>query len=188
MPIQTGMRFVSPARILEKAVRLSQTILCIALRGPGPRSPACGHSVQPGNLTMCIRSSMWLNMVASTPFKGTLPPHSMTRFALNTYHPSSLYEALEPGEARRIAEKLEIHYTPKHGSRERIGGAGRPVLGLPDPQPGRPETRNSGLARTTKPRWNMCHLAFHHSRCTNQTQVPIPINTTVLVRRSVTAT
>ena len=35
---------------------------------------------------------------------------------LNTHHPASLYEAFEPGEARRIAERLEIHYTPKHGS------------------------------------------------------------------------
>ena len=31
-------------------------------------------------------------------------------------HPASLYEAFEPAEARRIAERLEIHYTPKHGS------------------------------------------------------------------------
>ena len=35
---------------------------------------------------------------------------------LNTHHPSSLYEAFEPAEARRIAERLEIHYTPRHGS------------------------------------------------------------------------
>ena len=35
---------------------------------------------------------------------------------LNTHHPSSLYEEFEPAEARRIAERLEIHYTPKHGS------------------------------------------------------------------------
>ena len=35
---------------------------------------------------------------------------------LNTHHPSSLYEALEPAEARRIAQRLEVHYTPKHGS------------------------------------------------------------------------
>lgn len=35
---------------------------------------------------------------------------------LNTHKPSSLYEAFEPEEARRIAERLEIHYTPKHGS------------------------------------------------------------------------
>ena len=35
---------------------------------------------------------------------------------LNTHHPASLYEAFEPAEARRIAERLEIHYTPKQGS------------------------------------------------------------------------
>ena len=35
---------------------------------------------------------------------------------LNTHHPASLYEAFEPPEARRIAKRLEIHYTPKHGS------------------------------------------------------------------------
>ena len=35
---------------------------------------------------------------------------------LNTHHPSSLYEAFPPEEARRLIEKLEIVYTPKHGS------------------------------------------------------------------------
>jgi hypothetical protein len=35
---------------------------------------------------------------------------------LNTHNKSSLYEAFEPVEAKRIADKLEIHYTPKHGS------------------------------------------------------------------------
>jgi hypothetical protein len=35
---------------------------------------------------------------------------------LNTHSPSSLYEAFEPSEARRILNKLEFHYTPKHGS------------------------------------------------------------------------
>jgi len=35
---------------------------------------------------------------------------------LNTHKPASLYEAFEPDEARRIVEKLEFHYTPKHGS------------------------------------------------------------------------
>ena len=35
---------------------------------------------------------------------------------LNTHHPASLYRAFEPAEARRIAQRLEIHYTPKHGS------------------------------------------------------------------------
>jgi hypothetical protein len=35
---------------------------------------------------------------------------------LNTHKPASLYEAFEPAEARRLLDKLEIHYTPKHGS------------------------------------------------------------------------
>jgi hypothetical protein len=35
---------------------------------------------------------------------------------LNTHGPGSLYDAFEPAEARRLVEKLEFHYTPKHGS------------------------------------------------------------------------
>ena len=35
---------------------------------------------------------------------------------LNTHKLSSLYEAFAPSEARRIAERLEIHYTPRRGS------------------------------------------------------------------------
>ncbi len=35
---------------------------------------------------------------------------------LNTHTPAALYEAFAPAEAKRLADKLEIHYTPKHGS------------------------------------------------------------------------
>ena len=35
---------------------------------------------------------------------------------LNTHSTASFYEAFLPEEARRLAERLEIHYTPKHGS------------------------------------------------------------------------
>lgn len=35
---------------------------------------------------------------------------------LNTHSPASLYAAFPPAEAKRIADKLEIHPTPKHGS------------------------------------------------------------------------
>ena len=35
---------------------------------------------------------------------------------LNTHKPASLYEPFPPLEARRIAERFEWHYTPKHGS------------------------------------------------------------------------
>ena len=35
---------------------------------------------------------------------------------LNTHSTASLYSAFPPEKARRLAEKLEIHYTPKHAS------------------------------------------------------------------------
>jgi len=35
---------------------------------------------------------------------------------LNTHKPASLYETFAPAEARRLVQKLEFHYMPKHGS------------------------------------------------------------------------
>jgi hypothetical protein len=35
---------------------------------------------------------------------------------LNTHTPASLYEAFPPDQAKHLADRLEIHYTPKHGS------------------------------------------------------------------------
>ena len=35
---------------------------------------------------------------------------------LNTHSPASLYAAFPPAEAKRLADKLEFHHTPKHGS------------------------------------------------------------------------
>ena len=35
---------------------------------------------------------------------------------LNTHKPASLYQAFAPQEARRLTERFEWHYTPKHGS------------------------------------------------------------------------
>jgi hypothetical protein len=34
----------------------------------------------------------------------------------NTHTPASLYEAFPPEEAKRLADRLQIHYAPKHGS------------------------------------------------------------------------
>ena len=53
---------------------------------------------------------------------------------LNTHTPASLYEAFSPDEAKRIADRLEIHYTPKHGSwldmaEIELGILGRQCLG-----------------------------------------------------------
>lgn len=35
---------------------------------------------------------------------------------LNTHPPASLYEAFAPAEAKRLTDRFEFHYTPKHGS------------------------------------------------------------------------
>lgn len=35
---------------------------------------------------------------------------------LNTHKPASLYEAFPPAEARRLVERFEWHYSPKHSS------------------------------------------------------------------------
>lgn len=47
-------------------------------------------------------------------------PHAQTIVLvmdnLNTHTKASLYEAFPPEEAKRIADRLDIHYTPKHGS------------------------------------------------------------------------
>ena len=43
-------------------------------------------------------------------------PVSSTGQALNTHRPASLYETFPAAEARRVAKRLEFHYTPKHGS------------------------------------------------------------------------
>ena len=43
-------------------------------------------------------------------------PVSSAGQALNTHRPASLYETFPAVEARRIAKRLEFHYTPKHGS------------------------------------------------------------------------
>ena len=43
-------------------------------------------------------------------------PVSSTGQALNTHKAASLYETFEPKEARRVIQRLEFHYTPKHVS------------------------------------------------------------------------
>ncbi len=48
---------------------------------------------------------------------------------LNTHSIASLYEAFAPAEARRLAKRLDIHYTPKHGSWLNIAEIELSVLG-----------------------------------------------------------
>jgi len=49
---------------------------------------------------------------------------------LNTHSAASLYEAFDPATANRLAKRLEIHYTPKHGSWLNIAEIELKVLSL----------------------------------------------------------
>ncbi len=82
---------------------------------------------------------------------------------LNTHGPASLYEAFPPPEAKRIADKLELHHTPKHGAwlnmaETELGVLGRQCL---DRRIGDPETlrheagawEHDRNARTAKVVW-----------------------------------
>ena len=58
-------------------------------------------------------------LAASAGVVGQYPDAQVVRLVMdniNTHQPGSLYEAFEPSEARRIAKRLEFHYTPTHGS------------------------------------------------------------------------
>ena len=154
---------------------------------------------------------------------------------LNTHHPASLYEAFEPAEARRIAERLEIHYTPKHGrtiaklfdshrqprrwqdskvgtvdSRfrgkdglgqiplcgktlqsscqawelaehggDRNRGAVPAMSGPPHTRPTGPAAGGGGVAGSAQPGGCAGGLALHHRGRPHQTEVALPINTTL---------
>ena len=50
---------------------------------------------------------------------------------LNTHTPASRYEAFPPGEAKRIAQRLEIHDRPKHGSWSNMAEIEFSVMGRP---------------------------------------------------------
>ncbi len=45
-----------------------------------------------------------------------VPKIALVQDNLNTHKPASLYEAFPAEEARRLVERFEGHYTPKHGS------------------------------------------------------------------------
>jgi DDE superfamily endonuclease len=56
-----------------------------------------------------------LKELSDTHFPGA-PKIALVQDNLNTHKPASLYEAFPAAEARRLVERFEWHYTPKHGS------------------------------------------------------------------------
>jgi len=100
---------------------------------------------------------------------------------LNTHTPASLYAAFEPAEAKRLADRLELHDTPKHGSwlqhgRDRAGRAGRAVPGSAAGRPGDPGAGDRGLAVGAQRFWSWGRLALHDRGCPHQAQASLPRN------------
>jgi len=63
------------------------------------------------------------------PFTAEVPYPAAERIVLvldnlNIHSPASLYEAFPPAEAKRLADKLAIHHTPRHGSCPALGQTG----------------------------------------------------------------
>jgi len=89
---------------------------------------------------------------------------------LNTHTTASLYQTFEPREARRLAERLEVHYTPKHGSWLNVAEFELSVLQrqcldrrLPDR-----DTMRSEIAAWEGDR------TIGHRRSTGSSQLPMP--------------
>ena len=100
---------------------------------------------------------------------------------LNIHSKASLYEAFPAAEARRLVERFEWHYTPKHGSWLNLAESELGVLAsqcldrrIPDKQILKDEIvawEHDRNAYHTK-----CKLAIHNQRRPCQTQTPIPCN------------
>ena len=106
-----------------------------------------------------IRRSRWCGWSWTTPACAGADLIVVDQQALNTHRPASLYETFPAAEARRIAKRLEFHYTPKHGSWLNMAEIEFSVLSrcclkqrLPDEQALRRETqalvRECNAART----------------------------------------
>jgi hypothetical protein len=102
----------------------------------------------------------------------------------NTHRLASLYEAFEPAEARRLAQRLEIHYTPKHGSWLNIAeiepSRANPTVPRPphsghrDLAPGNPDLGSRAQCPAEGRR-----LAIDHYRGAHQAQAPVSTNSIV---------
>ena len=90
---------------------------------------------------------------------------------LNTHDHASLYAAFEPGLARSLAERLEIHYTSKHGSWLNIAEIELSAM-LEPAHPGHTnhEAGNRSLAKRSKHTRSSRQLAVHKRASRSETQ------------------
>jgi len=100
---------------------------------------------------------------------------------LNIHSKASLYEAFPAADARRLVERFEWHYTPKHGSWLDLAESELGVLSsqcldrrIPDKQTLVEEIAAWGARPQCQS--HQGQLALHDSQCTYQTQAPLPFN------------
>ncbi len=99
---------------------------------------------------------------------------------LNTHTPASLYEAFEPSEAKRIADKLEIHVCAQTRKLAQHGGDRTERAGASSATTHR-RPSVSGLCGQdddgrTKPQQHRRKLAVRHQGCTDQTETTLSFN------------
>lgn len=92
---------------------------------------------------------------------------------LSTHSPAALYEAFEPAEARRLAERLEWHDTQTRRLAQRGGDGvervGWTMPGPPHPRPGHARHGGGGLGAEPQRGRRESRLAAHHRQRTRQT-------------------
>ena len=100
---------------------------------------------------------------------------------LNIHSKASLYEAFPAAEARRLVERFEWHYTPKHGSWLDLAESELGVLSsqcldrrIPDKQTLIEEI--AGLGERPQCQSRQGQLALHNPQRTHQTQASLPFN------------
>lgn len=59
--------------------------------------------------------ALWIQSMLEERYPGAIKVR-LVLDNLNTHTMASLYRVFEPEQARRLAERIELHYTPKHGS------------------------------------------------------------------------
>src|SRR5208283_5260587 len=98
---------------------------------------------------------------------------------LSTHTAASLYTAFPASEARRLANRFEWHYTPKHGSwldlgRTRTRSSRHSVPEPPHSRQADPRERSRSLGAPSKQAPRQSRLAVHNRKRPRQTQKAIP--------------
>ena len=114
-PLLDPLPFHQQPEITRTSSGLLEEPDCPPINAPGIEPPAGWRHVQVTDARKRIDFAAFVRNLVDERYKDAIKV-VLVMDNLNTHSIASLYEAFEPAEAKRIADKLEIHYTPKHGS------------------------------------------------------------------------